>query len=767
MVSAGFASHNPPRSMWKLFAKFILNSAILTLPALGTGDFLPDRWLDNGGIASEMSPEFFWELELRRMAREFSAPEKRVVPEAPAAETPEGELPVRTKFTGQGDVKDFDDALKTGRIKPPDAARAKAQHEAARKLVSAANADTPAPLPVEFVSEFSDYHRGAYAFRLGAAHYAEARDAWTALLARPWEQRHYRTVWATFMLGKLALAMKDNEAVKWFRQVRELTKEGYADSLGLAADSYGWEGRSELRQGHAEAAAKLYLTQLALGDDSAIVSLKAVIPDRPSVDGVINYDGIPDEATPEERTRREEKLAKEIQPRLNEAVRSPLLRRLITAHVLATETQMQMWSYGAAGGETPEPRRRCLRWLATIEKAGLKQVEDADHLGWIAYTGGLYDEAARWLKLAPAESATTLWLRAKLLRRSGKLAEAAELMAKSLKLLRTEGPSFLDSEFTYGTVTHAPKQSAAGDLAGLHLTRGEFVQAMEIFLQATLWEDAAFVADRVLTSDELKKYVDESLPETTARPKKESDDESSPDDATRMRWLLARRLVREDRYPDARPYFPKEQRAVLDRYVAALKDGEDAKLTKVQRARAIFTAAWLARYDGMELMGTEMEPDGFVSGGNFPPGEVDLERAEGVRISTEFDEKMKSDIIKKAPLKLAIPATAAEKKRLMQSRPQPPRRFHYRHVAAGLAWRAAGLLADGTEELADVLNTGGAWIKDRDEKLAGKYFQALEHRCVSTKIGRAAKTKHWFVDDLRGPWSAPLSKEREAAANGR
>ncbi len=760
MLSAGSDSIILPFFMWKSFASLALVTAILSRPALGTGDFLSDRWLGSGGLAAEMSPEFFWELELRRMAREFSAPEKRIAPETPTDEPAEGELPVRTKFTEQGDVKDFDNALKSGRIKPSDPAKAKAQHEAARKLVSTAKPDTVGSLPEEFASEFADYHRGAYSFRLGAAHFEEAREAWNALLARPKEQRHYRTVWATFMLGKLALAMKSPDAVKWFRQVRALAREGYADSLGLAADSYGWEGRSELRQGHAEAAAKLYLTQLALGDDSAIVSLKAVVPDRPSVEGVINYDGIPDEAPFEERTKLEEKRGKEIQPRLNDAVRSPLLRRLITAHVLATETQMQMWSYGAGGSET-EPRQRCLRWLATIEKAGLREVEDADHLGWVAYAGGLYDEAARWLKVAPAESATTLWLKAKLLRRGGKLAEAAELMAKALRLVRADGLAFVDSEFTYGERIFVPDQSAAGDLAGLHLTRGEFVQAMEIFLQARLWEDAAFLADRVLTSDELKKYVDEHLPESAATPK----EDSPPDDPTRMRWLLARRLVREDRYDGARPYFPKEQRTVLDRYVAALKDGENAKRSKSDRARAIFTAAWLARYDGMELMGTEVEPDGFVSGGNFPPGELDIERGEGVRLSFESDGK--KEVIKKTPIKLSIPATAAEKQRLVQSRPQPSRRFHYRHVAAGLAWKAAGLLADGSEDLADVLNTTGAWMKDRDPKLADKCFQALVQRCAATKIGKAAKAKRWFVEDMRGPWSAPLSKEREATANTR
>jgi len=66
----------------------------------------------------------------------------------------------------------------------------------------------------------------------------------------------------------------------------------------------------------------------------------------------------------------------------------------------------------------------------------------------------------------------------------------------------------------------------------------------------------------------------------------------------------------------------------------------------------------------------------------------------------------------------------------------------------------------GTEELADALNSGGSWIKDRDEKGADKFIQAIERRCPRTKIGQAASRKHWFVD-LAGAWSEPLAKEAE------
>ena len=408
---------------------------------------------------------------------------------------------------------------------------------------------------------------------------------------------------------------------------------------------------------------------------------------------------------------------------------------------------------------------RCRRWLATLNKAGLKQIEDADHLGWVAYAAGRYKEAASWLAMAKQDSATSLWLKAKLQRRDGKLAEATQTMAEAFKLISGEKAprDHHDSIFIFGENGYRTDQSAAGDLAGLHLSRGDFVNALAAFLAGDLWDDAAFVGDRVLTVDELKKYVDGHYPEATAKPKTHYNFEWQ-DEATGLRWMLARRLVRDDHCDEARTYFPTKEQAALDRYVAALKAAENTKLAKPERARALFTAAWIARHDGMELMGTEVEPDGFVNRGLFSPGSVDTERAEGITLSTEYDDAKKREVVTRKPIKLFIPVTPEEKSRIAKNRPHPGNRYHYRWVASALAWKAAGLLPDGTEELADVLNTGGSWIKDRDEKGADKFIQAIERRCPKTKIGQAAAKKHWFTD-LAGPWSEALEKQAADAAD--
>jgi hypothetical protein len=91
----------------------------------------------------------------------------------------------------------------------------------------------------------------------------------------------------------------------------------------------------------------------------------------------------------------------------------------------------------------------------------------------------------------------------------------------------------------------------------------------------------------------------------------------------------------------------------------------------------------------------------------------------------------------------------------------PDIRFHYRLIAGALAMKAAALLPDNSEEIADVVNTAGLWVKDRDEKTGNRYMQMIERRCAKTKIGQADIAKHWFVDQ-KGPWSTAEEEAYQA-----
>ncbi len=294
------------------------------------------------------------------------------------------------------------------------------------------------------------------------------------------------------------------------------------------------------------------------------------------------------------------------------------------------------------------------------------------------------------------------------------------------------------------------EQSATGDLGGLHLARGDFLQALDILLKGKLWEDAAYVAERVLTANELKAYVDhQSFTSATSGEK---------DDVAKLRYLLGRRLVREDRYAEAGPYLRPPYEKVLEKYVKALRDGADNKLSKVERARALFNAAWLARYDGMELMGTEGAPDAFAESGNFEMPDVAQQRRSGVYQQVRYEKNGEQ---KTTNVPLVLKPSKQELQRLARNKINPDVRFHYRLIAGALAIKAAALLPNDSEELADVVNCAGLWVKDRDEKTGNRYFQIIEQRCRKTQIGRAAIEKHWFVDQ-KASWSQAQQEAYEA-----
>src|SRR5947209_15677002 len=156
----------------------------------------------------------------------------------------------------------------------------------------------------------------------------------------------------------------------------------------------------------------------------------------------------------------------------------------------------------------------------------------------------------------------------------------------------------------------------------------------------------------------------------------------------------------------------------------------------------------------MELMGKEGAPDGFISEGAFPEPDLAKQRLTGSYVKTSYENEGE----RQPHLAIALKASASEKQRLTTNKIRPDVRFHYRVIAAALAVRAAELLPDGREELADVLNYAGRWAQDRDQKLSERCYTLIERRAAKTEIGSAVVAKHWFVEQ-DGPWS----KEEMAA----
>lgn len=526
-------------------------------------------------------------------------------------------------------------------------------------------------VPEGLPGEFADYLRGALLYH--QQRYPEAAAAFEHLLARPEKERRYRSTWAAFMLGKIQLHDDSGDrekAIEWFRRTRKLAQDGFVDSLGLADDSYGWEAYAERDLGHYDKALALYMGRARAGDGSAAASIRMAGRSALEAGG----------------------------ESLVAVAKNPDAREAMTVFVLSPPTPYD----GLEESDTD-----AAAWLAAVKAAGVKKVEAADRLAWAAYLAGDFESARQWLDKAP-ETPQSDWVRAQLLLRDGKLAEARPLLEKAAEVPPTP------EDYGFGPLTlgpYATRERARGEQAVVRLTQKDYVAALELFMNNGYWSDAAYVAERVLTIEELRAYV-HTLPEDAPK--------SSP---TPLRLVFARRMVREGHIAEAATYFPEELRPLLQTLASDLKKAGDAKLPKADRAQAGFRAACLTRRSGLDLMATEGEPDWAEYGADYDLGSLADLRKEQTLLAPSADELARAERYKA----------------------QPNKRYHYRYRAADIAWDAAQLLPDGDEK-AGILATAGNWIQKDDPKAADRFYKALVRCCGDTELGQAADAQRWFPE---------------------
>lgn len=345
---------------------------------------------------------------------------------------------------------------------------------------------------------------------------------------------------------------------------------------------------------------------------------------------------------------------------------------------------------------------------------------DAARMAALAWRQGRFELAQRWHAVADGPLAS--WVGAKLALRQGRLDDAARHFGDAAAAFVPE-ESWGKRPETLVAEPHCQVQAEHGVLA---LARGEVRASLELLLSAgaVYWLDAAYVAERVLATDELIELVDgwadnpalQAIgPHSGYQPPpwyEEDSDWRDPvrvvheaDVGARLRHLLARRLMREGRFDEALPRLAGDKAgAEAARYAGALRDAQ--ALAGQARARALFTAATTARRSGLDFLGYETGPDWRSHQGNHAQegtGEWLLQAglpAEQRRWIHDVEHT-------------AIQA--------QQDRLQP--RFHYRLVAAELADQAADSLDPASPQFAAVLCHASSWLLDREPELGRVYYR--------------------------------------------
>jgi tetratricopeptide (TPR) repeat protein len=640
--------------------------------AFADSPWYPRVLLNKGDHAVLISPEAIFNREIGRM---------KFTPAQFAAK------PVTDSYeiqTAEAELTDLAVALRRDGTPEPECKLILDAHAEARaRLRRGEVADVIDGLPAEFAS----YFRGSMAFRNGDN--TSARYEWESILNLPPAERHFKSTWAAFMLGKLLAETDPQRAIESLQQVRTLANSGFADSAGLAAASVGWEARAHRLQGDFRRSLELYIEQHAAGDESAMNSLRFVASDA-------LY-----------RAKNHSLL-----------VTNPLVRRVITAFAISGDG-----IYWPDSGEPHEAIAKCLAAFGSVE---VTDPDEAEMLALAAYRGAVFDAAQRWLKRAPT-TALTLWLQAKLQLRAGKVNQALSLLAKAHGMLpdplEDEEPpheTLADNVFVPDGNIY-PRQHILGEMGVLHMARRDYTQALDCFLRAGFWADAAYVAERVLTTDELKAYVDREW-ETYSSEKDASSHKTTRSVRPYIRHLLARRLVRN--FLPARAYFPDDLQPKYDELMTNLNRGENESLPSADRASGWFEGAKLLRRHGIELIGTELEPDWHLTDGSF-------ERSLTVTSRTNDNPKV-------------LAPSADELSRARRHHADPEERFHYRYQAAFIALQAASLLPDNSDQKAQILHTAGTWLKDRDPQTADIFYKHLVRRCRKTALGSAADVERWF-----------------------
>ena len=539
--------------------------------------------------------------------------------------------------------------------------------------------------------ELRAYTAGAVAFSTGQ--YPAALSRFNAVLALPATERARRGTWAAYMAGRsLAKLNRNDDAAAAFVHTRELAQQGAADPLGLAVASFGEQARLLLDRGETAKAIALYAEQAAHNSTSGRASLLQI-------------------------ARKLIAQPQQFDTQLND----PLTQRLLIAYALTRSGELEENRYEQEkSSATPVKPAVTLppaieKLLKAIEARGLDKVSGVDRLAAFAYRSGRYDLAEKYA--THDNSALNWWIRAKLAVRKGDTAAAAQAYAKAASSFpQTENwGAYFSAESGLGGDLK-PACRINGEAATLALSRRDYREAMDLLYRAgsDYWTDTAYVAERVLSIDELKAYVDAKVPASTAKPaatNANGEDVVASDPATQLRALLARRLLRSARFDEASVYFDNAELQGKSRELVSARHSSEQG-GQIARARGFFAAAKLERSKGMELLGFEGDPDYLLYEGAFD-----------LNSPFTYDAEYNAVPHPRADLKIIGDYTSDdERSRVASSKAAPLARYHYRLNAVDDASKSADLLPPRTQAFAAVLCQATSWIIDREPALAQNVY---------------------------------------------
>ncbi len=508
------------------------------------------------------------------------------------------------------------------------------------------------------------------------ANFEAAIPRFKAVLDLTPDEARPRAVWAAFMLGRSEAKLGHvAEAASAFQTARDWAGRGAPDSQGLAVASYGEEARLRIRRAlalvpdnrasmdpethrlYAEEIGKsmrLYADQASYGSEYGVSSLGFVASH-----------------------------VLESADRIGAVLDDPFVARVLIAHEDARGPFENYPGFLDLSDEDRNPQIVGNALAIAIKAHGVDGLPDLDRLAAVLYEDGQFEDA--FALADKLDTPLAYWLRAKQSVRQGDLAAAAENYRRAIAAF----PTVQDDR----ALTDLRRRRLVAESGTVAVGRAEFLQALELFIASGYLDEAVYLAERILSTEELQGF----LAGTTGQP-------PALDQRVRVELsdLLARRLMRAQRFDEAIPLFGSIDTAAKARaYVTALRAGASRE-TNLERAQALFAAAILARKYGMEILGTEIWPDNAGSGTTGPnvSGAVMLNDAGLGWTAPNWRVAVTPTLF----------TTQKELDRYRRNAPVPDYKYHYRYIAADEAEQAASLLPPRSQAFAAVLCRATGWM---------------------------------------------------------
>ena len=388
---------------------------------------------------------------------------------------------------------------------------------------------------------------------------------------------------------------------------------------------------------------------------------------------------------------------------------------------------------------------------------------DPARIAMLQYVAHRWADCLRTLALLPTDDPLRLLLASRCnLRLTGDLrtsrrildpSTSAQSAAQFVGVLRPIKPTNDDADFTtlidFNEKTEMAERATA-EKGITALCQGDFIEALSLFSKAGFLSESDYVSECLVTTDELKGFVDEL-------------DKDRPKDWQRsmgiVRSRLASRLFRDGRMEEALEYVSADLAPKARSFVILHRLAERTDIADRARADAYWRAALIIGDIGETILrapiglswsadGSHTKPDSnwYVGYGFLPHQRLNKER--------EYEHAQKHTLI----------APAQDEVRRINSwlvgHVEKPVRAERdaRYATFDLAIKAARLLPNNDPAGGEILQYAGNLLKYREPKAANPAYVLLVTRFKQTPYGEYALKRHWFSKETPEPSSDIIAK---------